>query len=110
MATNVCLNLLRSDRRHPETRDEELLHQIARAGDIESETGARRLLARIFGADQESTRTIAVLHLYDGMTLEEVAGEVGMSVSGVRKRLRRLRERLPELAIDDGARAAGARR
>ena len=32
------------------------------------------------------------------MTLEEVAAEVGMSVSGVRKRLRPLRARLGELA------------
>ena len=40
---------------------------------------------------------MAVLHYRDGMTLEEVAGEVGLSVSGVRKRLRGLRARLGEL-------------
>jgi RNA polymerase sigma-70 factor (ECF subfamily) len=36
---------------------------------------------------------IAVLHLVDGLSLEETARETGMSVSGVRKRLRQLRER-----------------
>ena len=36
----------------------------------------------------------AVLHYVDGMTLEQVARECGMSVSGVRKRLRGLRSEL----------------
>ena len=36
---------------------------------------------------------MAVMHYVDGMTLEEVARNVGLSVSGVRKRLRQLRER-----------------
>jgi RNA polymerase sigma-70 factor (ECF subfamily) len=38
---------------------------------------------------------IATLLYVDRLTLEEVATEVGMSVSGVRKRLRTLKERLP---------------
>jgi len=58
---------------------------------------ARRVLKRLFGLHEESTRPMAVLHLLDGMTLEEVAAEVGMSVSGVRKRLRGLRKSLIEL-------------
>ena len=37
---------------------------------------------------------MAVMHHVDGMTLEQVARECGLSVSGVRKRLRRLRETL----------------
>jgi RNA polymerase sigma-70 factor (ECF subfamily) len=40
---------------------------------------------------------MAVLHFLDGMTLEEVAGECGMSVSGVRRRLRALRDSLRTL-------------
>src|SRR3954464_6626799 len=31
IATNVCLNKLRTDRRHPEDRDDELLQRIAAA-------------------------------------------------------------------------------
>jgi RNA polymerase sigma-70 factor (ECF subfamily) len=40
---------------------------------------------------------IAILHLHDQMTLEEVAVEVGMSVFGVRKRLAKLRTKLHAL-------------
>ncbi len=37
---------------------------------------------------------MAVMHWVDGMTHEEVAREFGMSVSGVRKRLRQLQARI----------------
>ena len=100
MATNVCLNRLRTRRRRPEDRDEALLLQIAAAGsDVESRSFARRLLARAFGEEKTSTQTIAVMHLLDGMTLKEVADEVGLSVSGVRKRLRTLRARMEALNV-----------
>jgi RNA polymerase sigma-70 factor (ECF subfamily) len=96
-ATNVCLNRLRSERRRPEDGDEDLLSRIAALGgeDPERLSLARRALARIFGGEPESTRLIAVLLYVDRLTLEETAAEVGMSVSGVRKRLRTLKERLP---------------
>lgn len=97
IATNVCLNRIRSERRRPETRDDELLSRIALAADTGAQSSARVVLDRLFGKHQESTRTIAVLHLYDGMTLDEVAAEVGLSVSGVRKRLRKLRSDLHEM-------------
>lgn len=97
-ATNVCLNRLRSERRKPEDGDDEMLFQIAaldKPTDAENRTLAARILDRIFLGQPESTRLIAVLHYVDRLTLEEVASEVGMSVSGVRKRLRTLKERLP---------------
>jgi RNA polymerase sigma factor (sigma-70 family) len=107
VATNVCLNKLRTERRHPEDRDDELLQRIAatdvEGGDTgtgEARTVASNLLAKLFRADDPlaaSTRTIAVMHLVDGLTLEEVAREAELSVSGVRKRLRTLRGRLQEL-------------
>jgi RNA polymerase sigma-70 factor, ECF subfamily len=97
MATNVCLNRLRSSRRHPEDGNETALMEIAAADDLEDRSMARSVLERLFGAERESTRTIAVLHLVDGMTLEQVASEVGLSVSGVRKRLRGLREKVKAL-------------
>ncbi len=91
MATNVCLNLIRGRGRRPEVADGDLIARIAMSPDIEARVGARWSLSRIFGEQKESTRTIALLHLLDGMTLSEVADEVGMSVSGVRKRLRGLK-------------------
>ncbi|HME92527.1 MAG TPA: sigma-70 family RNA polymerase sigma factor [Myxococcaceae bacterium] len=96
-ATNVCLNRLRSHKRQPEDKDDELLLRIASAEDPAEWVGARSLLDRIFRSEKASTGTIAVLHLLDGLTLEEVAAEVGLSVSGVRKRLRLLKARAAEV-------------
>jgi RNA polymerase sigma-70 factor (ECF subfamily) len=86
MATNVCLNRIRSKKRHP-THGDDLLETIANLDDPENEVGRRRLLDRIFGRVPQSTRTMATLHYVDGMTLREVADHCEMSVSGVRKRL-----------------------
>jgi len=96
VATHVCLNRLRSERRRPEDPDQDMLLNIASFGnDAENLSLARRALERILGREPDSTRLIAVLLYVDRLTLEEVAAEVGMSVSGVRKRLRTLKERLP---------------
>ncbi|WP_373047383.1 RNA polymerase sigma factor [Vulgatibacter sp.] len=97
MATNVCLNRIRGAGRRPEDPEEETLQQIACADDAESRSLARSVLGRIFGRELESTQAIAVMHLVDGMTLEEVAREVGLSVSGVRKRLRTLKANVAAL-------------
>jgi RNA polymerase sigma-70 factor, ECF subfamily len=96
MATNVCLNRIRSASRRPE-RPEGLLDLIAFAPDDEGRIVARDLLAVIFGRERPSTRTMAVLLLLDGLTLEEVAAECGLSVSGVRKRLRTLKTHVSAL-------------
>ncbi|HEY2431503.1 MAG TPA: sigma-70 family RNA polymerase sigma factor [Vicinamibacterales bacterium] len=100
IATNVCLNRLRDDRREPVTHDEAILAEIANAEEPGGASEARLLLARLFGRHPESSRTMAVLRYVDGLTLEEVAADTGMSVSGVRKRLRALRLSLTEM-IDD---------
>jgi RNA polymerase sigma-70 factor (ECF subfamily) len=91
IATNVCLNRIRSRKRRPEDPQSELLAQIAAHDDAESRGVARVVLDRLFAREPVSTGTMAVMHLVDGMTLEEVAESVGLSVSGVRKRLRTLR-------------------
>jgi RNA polymerase sigma-70 factor (ECF subfamily) len=101
IATNVCLNKLRSQRRRREADEPDLLSEIADGDDLEGRSVAGAVLDRLFGREPESTRTIAVMHLVDGMTLEEVARETGLSVSGVRKRLRVLRGRL--VALEGGA-------
>lgn len=90
IATNVCLNRLRGASRRAETREEEALLGIAAEEDIETRSAAGRLLDRIFQRHPQSTRVMAVLHFVDGLTLEEVARETSLSVSGVRKRLRSL--------------------
>ena len=100
MATQVCLNRIRSKKRKPETPSEVLLHQIAVVDDAEARSLTRGILERIFQNERTSTGTIAVLHLVDGLTLEETADAVGLSVSGVRKRLRTLKGRVQaEMAL-----------
>ncbi len=100
IATNICLNVLRSERRHPHTNDEKILMSIVDTEEHESNIINRRLLDRVFGREPPSTKTMAVLHYVDGMTLQEVSNEVGLSVSGVRKRLRGLKERAKHLHKD----------
>lgn len=91
VATNVCLNQLRSQRRRPEDPDDRALREIAELDDTEDRTLASRVLEAVFEREPADTRTMAVLFFVDGMTHAEVAREVGLSVSGVRKRLERLK-------------------
>ncbi len=97
MATNVCLNQLRGQRRRPEDRDDEALLAIADAEEPGGRSFARLALGALLGREPESTRVMAVLHHVDGLTLEEVGREVGLSAAAVRKRLRGLRTRLAAL-------------
>jgi RNA polymerase sigma-70 factor (ECF subfamily) len=110
MATNVCLNRIRDRGRRPVMDSEnpaggvgaddevDRLHAIACAETPGAWSEARMLLDWLFNRYPESSRTIAVLHYVDGLTLEQVAAETGLSVSGVRKRLRKLRETLTATA------------
>ena len=97
MATHLCLNRLRDRRARPEPTEDATLVRLARLEDPAPASEARLTLGRLFARHRESTRTIAVLHFVDGLTLEQTAREVGLSVSGVRKRLRGLRETLLQM-------------
>ncbi|MEW6515497.1 MAG: RNA polymerase sigma factor [candidate division FCPU426 bacterium] len=93
MATRVCLNLLRTRRRKPETPDEALLLSIAHEPETENRVLAGAILDRLFARERPSTRAMLVMLYVDGLTLEEVARETGLSVSGVRKRVREFKAR-----------------
>ncbi len=94
VATNVCLNRIRSHKRNQEDLNPTLLDRISSLEEPEAHSTAGNLLRKLFGSEPISTRTIAVLHLVDGLTLEQTAKEVGLSVSAVRKRMRKLRANL----------------
>lgn len=96
MATRRCLNIMRGRRRRPEVANADLITRIADWGPDDG-AAARSVLARLFSAAPASSRTIAMLHLVDGLTLAQTAEAVGLSVSGVRKRLRQLRADLEAL-------------
>ena len=93
IATNTCLNIIRTRGKSPLTGKEELLQMIAGPEDQEAKILSAHFTERLFRDEAASTKTMAVLHYVDGFTLEETAEMVGLSVSGVRKRLRGLRQR-----------------
>jgi RNA polymerase sigma-70 factor (ECF subfamily) len=101
IATNICLNRLRSARRQPLDAVDARVLAIAAVVEPERALLARLHLGRALRAELASTRLMAVLHHVDGLTHEEVAREVGLSVSGVRKRLRGLRARVEALEETD---------
>lgn len=92
-ATNVCLNQLRRRKKSPALLEPEILE--TRAADTGTQSGVedQHFLDRLFSAEPASTRKIAYLHYQEKRTLRETADRVGLSVSGVRRRLRLLRER-----------------
>ena len=94
MATNVCLNKIRSDklRNGPEFDViAEIVEDSASAEGTEKiETSI--LLDCIFSDRDTKDRQIAILHYVDGYTLEETSKKMKMSVSGIRKRLEKLKE------------------
>lgn len=98
IATNTSLNRLRSMRRRPQDKNSEQGDDVLLAiANIDDHTDAedrsvwKQAIDVVLGRTHVSTRLIAALHYLDGMTYEEIAAEVGLSVSGVRKRLRTLR-------------------
>ncbi len=96
ISTNVCLNMIRDQKNHRsiDSDSEDLLIQLASYDEGEHRLIIKDMLERLFWKEKQSTREIATLHFVDGMTLQEVADEVGLSLSGVRKRIRELKARI----------------
>ncbi len=93
IATRLSLNLLRKK------KWEALPEDVAVRDRAEDLVLGKLMLDRIFLAEKPDTKVIAVYHYVDGMTYEETAKMVGLSVSGVRKRLAKLQAR-----VQDGVR------
>lgn len=91
VATNLSLNYLRDNRRGPVPLSEGALMILESPDAPEERVVNRFFLDDMFSRVKASTKTIAYLHYVDRLTLEETAEMVGLSVSGVRKRLRGLR-------------------
>jgi RNA polymerase sigma-70 factor (ECF subfamily) len=91
IATNVSLNMMRSARRRPVVKDNQLIDIAAGRDNVEAQVLDAALVEQIFHGVKESTRQAARIHYLECATLEETAERVGMSISGVRKRLDSLR-------------------
>ena len=93
ISTNTCLNMIRDQRSHSSLHSDDPLERIAFYDESEKKIITQDILDKIFRKEKPSTREIAVMHFVDGMTLKEISGEAGLSVSGVRKRIREFRSR-----------------
>lgn len=94
VTTNVCLNKLRSDkiRSGPEFNMIAEITEDKISALQKERIDCSILLDCIFSQRDSKDRQIAVLYYVDDYTLEETAQKVKMSVSGVRKRLKKLTE------------------
>jgi RNA polymerase sigma-70 factor (ECF subfamily) len=101
ISTNVCLNRLRGKRRNHSLTELNLVEAIAFYDEHEERTILGDFIDFIFRREKKSTREIAVMHYLEGMTLTEVSQEIGLSVSGVRKRLRVLQERVINMEVSN---------
>jgi RNA polymerase sigma-70 factor (ECF subfamily) len=86
IATNICLNRIRRTRRSAED-PHEAMDRFPAAERAYDRVDAGMILDEIFRAESESTRAICFMYHADGMTLKEIGETLGLSISGVRKRL-----------------------
>ncbi len=95
MATNHCLNVLKKRNREVNFSIEifENIQGSAKENTEENLINAE-MLDIIFKNEKPSTRDIAVMYYVDKLTHEEVSHVSGLSVSGVRKRLRNLQDKV----------------
>jgi RNA polymerase sigma-70 factor (ECF subfamily) len=87
VATNVCLNVMRSGRRKPAMNASPMLEEMPGRENVEGRALDAILVDQVFSGVKESTRLAARIHYLECATLKETAERVGMSISGVRKRL-----------------------
>jgi len=91
IATNVCLNMLRTQRRRPAVSADEMLEGMADPERLEERILDSWTVEQVFAGARAGTRRAAEMHYLEGRTLAETAEQVELSISGVRKRLRSLR-------------------
>lgn len=94
MATNHCFNIL-SRRKREISFSGEIFEYISGKPkeNTEDVVITSEMLNLIFKNEKPTTRDIAVMYYLDKMTYEEVSHVSGLSVSGIRKRLRNLKEK-----------------
>jgi RNA polymerase sigma-70 factor (ECF subfamily) len=99
IATNICLNRIRAARGDLSYPAGDALEYFAGEDERLDAVVARDVVDRLLERQKPGTREIAERHYVGGMTLEETAKVSGMSVSGVRKRLYRLRAHARETVV-----------
>jgi len=88
MATNLCLNRLRDKKKNLSSEN----FSSVTDGSFD-QVDAELLVETILEDESEESRAICFMYHADGMTLKEIGEAVGLSISGVRKRLESFRKR-----------------
>jgi RNA polymerase sigma-70 factor (ECF subfamily) len=96
IATNVCLNRIRDERKHTISEYMNILHNLSFFENQDEDATARNLLEYVIEREKESTRKIAVMYFINGMTIKEIAVTMKLSVSGVHKQLEKLGRKIRE--------------
>ncbi len=91
MATNISLNILKREKREILLENEETLSGNSR--DPLAQLILRESLDTLFHNEKESTREITEMLFLERMTLSKVAHIQGLSVSGIRRRVEKLRKK-----------------
>ena len=94
MATNVCLNKIRNEKKHSLNEYLNILHNTSFFENQEQEVSSINLLGYILANEKETPRKIAVMYFIDGMTIKEIAATMRLSISGVHKHLDKVRRRI----------------
>jgi RNA polymerase sigma-70 factor (ECF subfamily) len=94
MATNACLNRLRKKKREVLSVFSDKEEYFARADEGFERVEARIFLEAILKEESEENRAVYFMYHADGMTLKEIGEAVGLSASGVRKRLGAFKSRV----------------
>jgi RNA polymerase sigma factor (sigma-70 family) len=94
MATNVCLNRIRNEKKHSLNEYLNILQNTAFFENQELQTTGKNLLEYILGEEKETPRKIAVMYFVNGMTIKEISETMRLSISGVHKNLNKIRRRI----------------
>jgi len=94
MATNVCLNKLRKKKREVLSGFSDDNERFVWIDEGFEQVEAVVLLEEILKDESEENRIIFFMYHADGMTLKEIGEVVGLSVSGVRKRIGAFKSRV----------------
>jgi RNA polymerase sigma-70 factor (ECF subfamily) len=94
MATNVCLNKIRNEKKHSLKEYLNIFHNTSFFENNEQETPRINLLKYILEKEKDTPRKIAVMYFINGMTIKEIADTMRLSISGVHKHLDKTRRRI----------------
>ncbi|MES0491599.1 MAG: sigma-70 family RNA polymerase sigma factor [Leptospirales bacterium] len=99
-ATHVCLNLIRKQKNHLSMDVDSVVYNIASSEDLEKNLLLKDKLHSLFQGEKKTTRVIAFMRYIDKMSLRDIADEMDMSISGIKKRLRNIKDKYQKMELE----------